>query len=336
MFLYHVGHQGDGFVPGEAKHAKACVYFRRRRIFGNMNCRAALSSGPWLLISISLCAAPICAQVDQAPCSSSALNSAVATTDHPKAMIDDVSFDGPIHLSQSVTNEIIAGFNEGDADATREDWVAGFVEVGIRSAWQDRGYFRVTVGQVETQPLGVYSDEQHFRVVIPLNEGLQYHLGDLSFVDAHAFSPSELRDLIPLREGEIFDISKIRAGIEALNKKYAASGFIDFTAVPETEIDDKLQRISLTLRLDEQKQYRIRDVTVAGLDSALEMVLRSEFAQGEVFNPQRIDEFVKQHRPLLPAKLNREDYLKAKRDTRLGIVDLSFDFRKLDSHGCAH
>jgi outer membrane protein assembly factor BamA len=89
--------------------------------------------------------------------------------------------------------------------------------------------------------------------------------GDLTFIDAHAFSPGELRTLIPLQEGEIFNISKIRAGIEALNERCAANGFLDFTAVPNTEINNKLQRISLTLRLDEEK-HRIGVVRVIGLD----------------------------------------------------------------------
>jgi outer membrane protein assembly factor BamA len=301
-----------------------------------MLCRTALSSGSLFLVSMWLNTASICAQSGQpsVPCSPVDIASVVTRAAHPKAVIDDVRFNVPTHLSPSVMNRMIAEWNEGDADATNRDWVAGFVEGGIRNAWQDQGYFRVTVGRAETELLGGNSDEQHFRLVIPVNEGLQYHLGDLSFLDAHAFSPGELRSLIPLEEGEIFNISKIRAGIEALNQRYAANGFLDFTAVPNTEINDKLQRIALTFRLDEEKQYRIGDVRVIGLDPALEMALRSEVIQGEVFNPQRIDEFVKRNASSLPTTLSQNRYLQQTRDTKLGIIDLSFDFRALDSRGC--
>jgi hypothetical protein len=300
--------------------------------------RTALSSGAFL-VSVWLCSVPLHAQADQShsPCTSSSATSVDVSVepggDHPKVTIDEVRFDGPIHLADSVVNGIVAELNHGDADVTRNDWLVGFVEGGIRSAWQDRGYFRVTAGPAQAEPLGGDSHEQHFRVIVPINEGLQYHLGDLTFVDANAFSPGELRSLIPLQEGEIFDVSKIRAGIEALNKKYTAIGYIDFTAVPKTEIDDKLQRISLTLQLDEQKQYRIREVRVVA-DPGILAVLGPKLVSGEIFNAAAIDDFVRQNRSSLPANLSQKDYLQAKRDTRLGTVDLSLDFRALDARGC--
>lgn len=296
--------------------------------------RTAFSSGPLLLILIlQLCIKPVRAQVDRQspPCSSSSVSGASPTDEaeaqHPKVVIDEVRFDGPIHMPESVVNEIVAGWNQGDADATRKDWVSVFLEGGIRNAWQDRGYFKVALKQAEVENLGGDSHEQHFRLILHIDEGLEYHLGDLAFADASAFSQGELRPLIPLREGEILDVSKIREGIAGLVEKYEAAGFIDFTAVPETEIDDKLQRISITLRFDEEKQYRLREVNVAGLDPALDAVLRAELVPGDIFNSTAIDDFVKKNRSSLPTNLRREDYLQAKRDTQLGIVDLSLDFR---------
>jgi outer membrane translocation and assembly module TamA len=302
--------------------------------------RTALSSG-LLLVYFQVFSVPLRAQTDksQAPCTSSSAKAVRASLEpggnHPKVIIDDVRFDAPIHLPESVVDQAIAEANDFEMDATNSEWLNEFVEAGIRSAWQDRGYFRVTVGRAEAELLGGDSHAQHFRVLVPFNEGLQYHLGDLNFVNATAFSSGDLRGLIPLRGGEMFDVSKIRAGIEALNKKYAAIGYIDFTAVPKTEIDDKLQRISLTLELDEEKQYRIGEVNVTGLDPVAETRLRSGLVSGAYFNPQAIDDFMKQNRASLPMNLRKEDYLEAKRNTRLGIVDLSFDFRALASHDCS-
>jgi outer membrane protein assembly factor BamA len=296
--------------------------------------RTAFSSGPLLLILILLlCIETVRAQVDRQspPCPPSSVSGASATveaeTPHPKVVIDELRFDGPIHMPESVVNQVISEWNQGDEGLTHRDRVAEFVEVGIRDIWQSRGYFKVTVKQTEVENLGGDSHEQHFRVIVHIDEGLQYHLGDLAFADARAFSQGELRPLIPSREGEILDISKIREGIAGLVEKYGAAGFIDFTAVPETEIDDKLQRISITLRFDEEKQYRLREVNVAGLDPALDAVLSAELVPGDIFNLTAIDDFVKKNRSSLPTNLRREDYLQEKRDTRLGIVDLSLDFR---------
>jgi hypothetical protein len=254
-------------------------------------------------------------------------------SNHPRAIIDEVRFDTPIHLPQSVVDEAIAQV-KGGFDAKNARWLNEFLEIGIRGAWQDRGYFRVVVGQGKAELLGGVSSEQHFRVLVHIDEGLQYHLGDIIFENAKAFSPGELRGLVPLEAGEMFDISKIRLAIELLMKKYDANGYIDFTAVPEPQVDDKLQRIVLVLSLDEQKQYRIGTVNVTGFDATLEAALRTKFVPGDVYNPVVIDDFVKANRESLPADLRQQDYIHATRNTRLGIVDLSFDFRPLDSRGC--
>lgn len=281
----------------------------------------------------------VCAQqtAPPSPCisTSAAKNvDSVEESNHPKVVIDEVRFDKPIHLSQSVVDELIAHINDGDVSATDKGWLNEFLEVGIRGAWQDRGYFRVVVVEGKAEPLGGDSREQHFRILVHIDEGLQYHLGDIVLENGKAFSSGELRGLVPLQAGEMFDISKIRMGIEALTKKYAAIGYIDFTAVPEPQVDDKLQRILLILNLDEQKQYRIGVVSVAGLDEMLEGALRSKLVPGDVFNPTVMHDFVKANRASLPANLHNEGLLEAKRDTRLGIVDLTFDFRPVDSRRC--
>jgi outer membrane protein assembly factor BamA len=106
---------------------------------------------------------------------------------------------------------------------------------------------------------------------------------------------------------------------------YGLRGFIDFTAIPDTEIDDNLQRISLVMRLAEQKQFRVGSVEIRGLDQSLEARLRAIVVPGEVFNPQPIETFLKENRPVLPSR--GFDNFQIRRNVRAGIVDLTFDPR---------
>jgi hypothetical protein len=300
-----------------------------------------------LFVSLCLCCAPVRAQSDalSSPCSSAQVEthtaSVAAESDHPKVIIDEVTFDAPTNAPNSVKDAAINEAKKLEFNGTQSNWVNEFAEMTIRSRWQNDGYFSANA-TATAEPLGSDFNAQHFRVTVHLDEGLQYHLGSLRFVESNPFprgnvnpfSLTELRELIPLREGEIFDVSKIRQGIEALAKKYDAIGYIDFTAVPKTEIDDKLQRISLTFELDEQKQYRIGEVKVVA-DPGLLAALGPKLVSGEIFDPTAIDDFVKQNRSSLPANLSERDYLHETRNTRLGVVDLSFDFRALDSRGCS-
>src|SRR5204863_456223 len=95
-----------------------------------------------------------------------------------------------------------------------------FVEIGLRGAWQNNGYFRVKL-TAEAQSLGGNSNEEHFIVTAHVDEGVQYHLGDLRFIHEDqrgvpVVSESELQAAMPVKPGEILDVSRIRDGLEAL------------------------------------------------------------------------------------------------------------------------
>jgi hypothetical protein len=107
---------------------------------------------------------------------------------------------------------------------------------------------------------------------------------------------------------------------------YVSHGYIDFTAVPETEVNDKLQRISLVMQLDAEKQFHVGSFEILGLDPSLEARLRSIIRPGEIYNPQPAYDFLKGNQSLLPPDVSSDD-LESRRNGATGIVDLVFDVR---------
>jgi outer membrane protein assembly factor BamA len=242
-----------------------------------------------------------------------------------KVIVERIEFDRPVHLSDSDVEQIIKTANENEWDADSPAWVEGLAEIGLRSAWQDQGYFKIDIA-ARTQSLGSGSNYERFLVAdYVINEGPQFHVGNIQFTGGTGILEAELRGVFPLREGEIFSVRQIRAGIEGLTKLYSSQGYLDFTARLDTEIDDNLQRISLVMRLDEQKQFRVGSVEIRGLDPSLEARLRSIVVPGEVFNPQPLETFFKENRPVLPSR--GLDNFQIRRNVRMGIVDLTFDPR---------
>lgn len=160
-------------------------------------------------------------------------------------------------------------------------------------------------------------------------------MGDIRFSAATGGSPSflegELRTAIPLQDGELFDVSKIREGIDKLMQFYGSQGYIDFTATPNIEIDDKLQRISLVMLLDEQKQFRVRNLEIGGREASTETRLRSIVRPGEIYNPQPVNDFLRnffeENESVLPLDLTVENVLQISRDVKMGTVDVAFDPR---------
>jgi outer membrane protein assembly factor BamA len=239
-----------------------------------------------------------------------------------KVIVERIEFDRPTHLSESDVEQVIKTANEIGYNAGTSEWVDELAEIGLRSAWQNQGYFEINVS-AHAQSIGGDSDYEWYLVAVHVaKEGPQFHLGDLRFTGGTAIPETELQQVLPLREGEFFSVERVRAGIQALTKLYASHGYIDFTATVETKVDDNLQRISVVMRLDEQPQYRVGNLVIHGFAPSLEARLRSIIVPGEIFNPEPVQTFFKEFRSILPSH-DLENF-EAHRNVKAGTVDLAF------------
>jgi len=242
-----------------------------------------------------------------------------------KAFIARVDFDGPIHLSQSVVAQIIKEANHGRMNADDPEWVKGFAEVGLREMWLNHGFYKVNV-TAEAHSLGGNSSIERFLVTAHVNEGLQYWLSGVRFVGATDVPEAKLREAVPIRDGEPFDVSRIKEGIQSLTKLYDSLGYIDFTTAPFVDVDD--DRISVVFHLDLQKQYRVGKVEIRTVDSRLEIRLREFVRPGEVYDSGAVEDFLKKNKSALPPGFSPTDDIYLVRNMKAGIVDLGFDFRR--------
>ena len=253
-----------------------------------------------------------------------------AKTPQPKIIIDDLKFEGAIHLPQEILSRLIAEIKNTEFEGGSR-WLSEMAEVPVTSAWQNQGYFTVQVTS-ESQVLSRDSASQHVSVTVHVKEGPQYRLGEITFRFAQdqsgvpaEFPREELRQQIPLREGDLFNVEKIREGLDALRLLYGSKGYIDFTSEPITRVDDA-QTISVTIVLSEEKQYRVGSIEILGLDPSLESRLRSLIRPGDIMNFGLIEKFYKENRSALPPGASTKDD-EFPRDVRTATVALRFDFR---------
>jgi outer membrane protein assembly factor BamA len=242
--------------------------------------------------------------------------------------IDAVRFIGNGPMSSRVRQDVVAQLRKLRPWAG-ENWAEEAAQIA-RAAWQDHGYF-TSIVEVTSSILREDSTEVHGSVTLRVDQGQQYRLGELHFrssePDGSLFlSDRELRSLFPLRTGEIFSTERIRKGLEILKDRYGDEGYVDFTAVPLTDVDQARGNVSLTLELDEQRQYRIATVRVTGLSLETERQLKSLPKPGEVYRQGQIVEFYKQNKALLPKGIKPWNSMDLRRDVREGTLDLTFEF----------
>ena len=123
----------------------------------------------------------------------------------------------------------------------------------LRNAYQTKGYFRATVlkHDLETRdqkgrslfpiPLLKKKKAKLADIRVTLDEGEQYRRGKLSFTDVELFRVPDqvLGPVFAMTEGAIFDVEKLRKGMENLKKLYGEFGYIDFVAEPSFEFREE-------------------------------------------------------------------------------------------------
>ena len=175
---------------------------------------------------------------------------------HPatKVVVDDLRIEGDVHGRDGVRERVLEAWKGREYDNSQEPTD----EAGkrIRTDFQERGYFQVVVQAPSSQLLGLSDGKQGILIIASVAEGEQFRLRSISIQNvmpdrALSMSTSTLREQFHLRDGDVFKMTEIRAGLERLRQIYVNQGYADATAVPDTKIDSASKRIDLTLRITE-------------------------------------------------------------------------------------
>jgi outer membrane protein insertion porin family len=221
------------------------------------------------------------------------------------------------------------------------------LEVGVRGLYQDNGYFKVLVKEpvlesIDTTghrlgvPLTGTTHGKAVNITIPIEEGERYKMGTLRIVSADpdkslSLKVEALKNIFPLKQGDIFSTAKVRKALEDYGKAYGEFGFIDFTTEPAEDIDEAKKEINLILKFNEEKQYYVRRIDFVGNTTTRDKVIRRELLidEGQLFN--------KRYWELSILRLNQLDYFdkieadkaaEIKRNTKDGTVDISLKLKE--------
>ena len=223
-------------------------------------------------------------------------------------------------------------------------------EVGIKGLYQDAGYFEVNVSEPTLKPVQIDKQgavkgpwpligSKHIRatdIAINIEEGDRFRMGKLFIRNADptkglTLNRKTLEGIFPLKQGDIFDVGKIRKAIETYTKIYGQFGFIDFTATPDFDIDHKNKVINLTLSFDEEKQYYVHRINISGNVTTRDKVIRRELLidEGDLYNNRLWEISV--------LRLNQLDFFQplkpetaadVKKNVKQGSVDLNLKVKE--------
>jgi len=193
-----------------------------------------------------------------------------------------------------------------------------------RYALQTQGHFRARVGDPKFTVLSESAGRKTIAVTLAVDQGEQYRLKEITLSKNTVFLSPQLHALFPINNGDVFDVEKIRVGLEGIRKLYASKGYINATPVPNTDADDASRLVSLDIELDEGGQYRFGGLVLEGVEprpgAGHELLAAWKPQIGKVYDSTVVENFWKEHFiPLFPPRtpldgaiqqiMNSEDHI---------------------------
>jgi outer membrane protein insertion porin family len=243
----------------------------------------------------------------------------------------DVRFRGDTQLDGVDLKKCAADLKSQIYEGTQ--WADYLVEAVRTRCLLDKGYFKAAV-KASTQQLPDNQSTHQFVITFDIDAGSQCRVGNITFNNNHAISDTKaLRDLFPIKDGDIFDPNLIAKGLDNLREAYSELGYINFTSVPNTKFDDEKKLIFLDIDVDEGKQFWVGRIEFRGNTTIPDEVIRRALAieEGQIYNSRlwklsllRLNE-LGYFEPLKPDDPNTTD---RKLDEKNGTVDLTLKVKE--------
>jgi outer membrane protein insertion porin family len=153
----------------------------------------------------------------------------------------------------------------------------------IRAYYLDNGFLDIAVEEPEIQ---IDPAKKNLRIVITVEEGAQYRIGELTVTGARLFPEAEIRGLLRSQTGGIFSREALQADVVAITDRYAEWGYLFADAVPVTDMRREDRIVNVSLEITEGRQAFINRIEIVGNARTRDKVIRRELPliEGDVFN----------------------------------------------------
>ncbi len=236
----------------------------------------------------------------------------------PKVRVGEVVFAGLPKLSQNLLREGLKSNLPHNLfswvtgkDVYKENKISEDLDK-IRAKFQENGYMEATVGEPRTEEMTkktvFFKTQKMMRIVIPVNAGYRYTVGDISVEGNKSVAGPYLRSLIKLKKGDFYSTKAREKAIESIGETYRNFGFLYIQVMPVESLDPKNKRVNVTYNISENEVAYLNRLEFRGNTYTKDKVIRREMLirEGDRFS----------------LALFKDSLLRIK---QLGLVDLEKD-----------
>jgi outer membrane protein insertion porin family len=157
----------------------------------------------------------------------------------------------------------------------------------VEAFYQTRGFLRAEISEpdvrVDPKAKGIF-------ITIAVKEQEQFRVGRVRVEGDDLFTAEELKELMKLREGEIFDRSQLSNDILRITDRYTERGYAFADVLPLTNIDQAKQLVNVDIQIDRGPQVRVGRILIVGNEITRDKVIRREIRlnEGDLFDSSKL------------------------------------------------
>ena len=207
----------------------------------------------------------------------------------PKITISKIIFEGNEDLKQEKLRDVmktkrwnILSFFTGAGIFKDEQFYDDLDS--IREYCKNQGYLDVQLNDADVT--FEYPSESRMVIVIKLNLGRRYYIGNIKISNNKLFPEDKLMKALTIKTGDVFSPEVIDENAETLRGIYGQVGYLDTYAIPERIPNLKDGTIDLNFVVHESDKFFVESVVVEGNTKTKSTVIIREIAlaPGDVFD----------------------------------------------------
>jgi len=160
--------------------------------------------------------------------------------------------------------------------------------VKLTDYYRDQGYLDIDIPQ--DRILYEYPKSGRMVIVIHVDEGRQYRIGDISITGCKLYSEDTLKLVLRQKSSMVFRPSKLDKDVETLEDFYGRSGYLDTRVHLVRKTNMSSGNIDVEYQVEESEKYYVESIKIEGNTKTKSIVVIRELvlSPGDVFDTVRM------------------------------------------------
>jgi outer membrane translocation and assembly module TamA len=205
------------------------------------------------------------------------------------------------------------------------------VQSAVRTKVRDLGYFDAVVHKPDTLKGG--GNLSDTTVVVEVDAGVRYYLGELKVMGLNVFTADRLRKEVLLKSNTVFAPTLLGRSVERIRVLYGRAGYVNAVVTPTFAINRRDRTINLFLFLQEGPPFVFGELSFDGVkpspDAGNRLMRSWQDLQGRRYDPELLTQWLKSNQTNCPGCTRDANLALTVRDAPFNRVSVNLTFPKV-------